>query len=213
MTGIGPVYSGFYKAGTADPNDTREACRVLARELPGVDLHVATWVAEMESGWDPHIENNTGGAVGLWQFMPSTLKAMGLTSGEVKGKGRADQCRILAKMWGGKAPSAKDFYLKLFWPAAVGKPDDYTIATSGTIVWQQNQPLRGPNNGPITAGSVRKKGTPDNSWPTSTEIASWAGASAGAKTGSNEGGGGALLLLVAGLAFLYWQSQQKSTRR
>lgn len=194
---LGPVGSGFRKATEDDPGDTAEAVRELASWARDDEaLRRIVWAGELESRWNPHIENPIG-AVGVWQFLPSTCKALGTDASTVRAQGRADQARLLAKMWARKAPAPRDVYLSLFYPAAVGRPDDHVIGEVGGKIWQQNPGLRTKGDGPITAGRVRELGTPVRDWPTGAQLRAWAGAT----RGRSDVGSAGLVIVVLGLAW------------
>jgi len=165
-------------------------------------LRNVTWAAELESRWNPHAENPIG-AVGLWQFLPSTCVALGTTASTVKGQGRADQARLLAKMWSRKAPAARDVYVSLFYPAAVGTPDAHVIAVPGSKVWQQNPGLRTAHDGPITTGRVRELGRPPSAWPSGSKLREWAGATSARASISP---------LVIVVAFAFWFAGRRGRR-
>lgn len=204
---IGPQASGLRKASEDDPTDTSEAIRELAAWMDDAQLARITWAAEMESRWNPHTENPIG-AVGTWQFLPSTCKALGTDASTVRNQGRADHARLLAKMWSRKAPPSRDVYVALFYPAARGTPDDHVIFEPGSKGWQQNPGLREKGDGPITTGRVRQLGTPPKSWPSGAELRAWAGA-----TKSKGGGGDGGRIVVLGLlALAFWYANKRGRR-
>lgn len=197
---IGPTATGLRSASENDPTDTAECVRELAAWMNDEQLRNVTWAAELESRWNPHAENPIG-AVGLWQFLPSTCKALGTDASTVKGQGRADQARLLAKMWARKCPATRDVYVSLFYPAAVGTPDAHVIATPGTKVWAQNPGLRTAHDGPITTGRVRDLGRPPSAWPSGAKLREWAGATSRASISP--------LVIIVALAFAWAASRGK----
>ena len=108
---------------------------------------------------DPGIVNSIG-ATGLIQFIPTTAIALGTTTAALAQLSRVDQMDYVLKYFNyfkftTKAPTPKlqDLYLCVFWPAAVGKPDNYVIAQAGGKVAQQNRGLQAAD-GSITCVSV-----------------------------------------------------------
>lgn len=123
-----------------------------------IDL-LACMANETGATFDPAIVNGIG-ATGLIQFMPSTAKALGTTTDALKQLDRVSQLDWVSKFYqyfrfNTKAPTPKlqDLYNCIFWPAAVGKPDDYIIAPAGSTVANQNKSLQAAD-GSITAASV-----------------------------------------------------------
>lgn len=114
---------------------------------------------ETGATFDPGLVNSIG-ATGLIQFMPTTAKGLGTTTDSLKELSRVDQLDWVLKFYQyfkftTKAPTPKiqDLYNCIFWPAAVGKPDDYVIAPSGSNVAKQNKSLQAAD-GSITTASV-----------------------------------------------------------
>jgi hypothetical protein len=81
---------------------------------------------------DHRIVNKTSGATGLIQFMPKTARVLGATTEGLRNMSNVEQLdyveRYLAP-YRGKMNDWLDVYCAVFWPAAIGKPDDYVIAS------------------------------------------------------------------------------------
>ena len=114
---------------------------------------------ETGATFDPGIVNSIG-ATGLIQFMPNTAKGLGTSTDMLKNLDRVTQMDWVQKYFNymslnKKAPTPKlqDLYNCIFWPAAVGKPDNYIIAPAGSNVANQNKSLQA-SDGSITAASV-----------------------------------------------------------
>jgi len=123
-----------------------------------IDL-LACMANETGATFDPGIVNSIG-ATGLIQFIPSTAKGLGTTTDALKELSRVDQLDWVLKFFQSlglnkKAPTPKlqDLYLCIYWPAAVGKPDDYIVNAADSKQAQQNAGLRSAN-GSITCASV-----------------------------------------------------------
>jgi hypothetical protein len=108
-----------------------------------------------ESGgtFSASVKNAAGsGAVGLIQFMPSTAKALGTTVEHLASLSAEDQLNFVYhyfKGWAGKLHSLADTYMTILWPAAVGKPDNYAVFSSG-IAYRQNAGLDINRDGTVT---------------------------------------------------------------
>jgi hypothetical protein len=130
----------------------------------GVDPAELAWVIDRESGWDPMAQNPVSTATGLLQWMRATRRTLGAP--EPFPSTMRGQAPYVGAYLRRLRPARGEVYTAVFFPAAMGKPDDWLIADSSTRpqVWQDNAPLRGPD-GRITAGSVRRKGTPPPGFP------------------------------------------------
>lgn len=121
---------------------------------------------KLESGLEAGIVNRYSGATGLIQFMPSTAKGLG-TSVEDLGKMTALEQMKYVEMYleralSGKTPqgekfSSSDLYASVFWPAAIGKSEDYTIAEKGNPVYDLNYVLDVNDDGKIQKWELGKK--------------------------------------------------------
>ncbi len=86
-----------------------------------------------------HRIRNRIGATGLIQFTPDTAIYLGTTVEKLRLMSNVEQMDYVQKHlapYRGKYNSFVDLYLAIFWPAGVGKPDDYTITRDK--VAQQN---------------------------------------------------------------------------
>lgn len=85
------------------------------------------------------IVNKISGATGLIQFMPSTAKQLGITTEQLRNMTNVEQLDYVHKYlkpYKGKMKNWLDVYCAVFWPAAIGKSDDYVITSD--IVAKQN---------------------------------------------------------------------------
>lgn len=132
---------------------------------PSIQTELA-WVIEKESAWNPAATNPTSKATGLIQFMPSTAVMLGTTVDKLRKMSRAQQAPYVQAFFdkvNQTAARVGDVYLMVFMPGYTTADDDVIISDDPDIVWQQNPGLRGPGNGPITVGGVRRAGTPPTS--------------------------------------------------
>lgn len=108
------------------------------------------------------ITNKYSGAVGLIQFLKKTLSYFGLTTDQVKAMTFEQQLDLVRKYlipYRQKLLATTDpldFYSAILYPAMIGKPDTYVMATKGTLVYTQNSGLDMDRNGQITKGDVRR---------------------------------------------------------
>ena len=114
---------------------------------------------ESAGTYDPAIKNSIG-ATGLIQFMPATATGLGTTTAALAAMDRVTQMDWVLKHFNYfkftqrvPTPKLQDLYLCVFWPAAIGQPDNYVIAPAGSKVALANPGLCGPD-GSITCASV-----------------------------------------------------------
>lgn len=91
-------------------------------------------VMYFESGLNHKAKNKASGAVGLIQFMPSTLKNMGLTADYITSITNVEQLDYVYQYlapYKGKMRSLVDVYFAVFFPSAMGKDSDYILQSSG----------------------------------------------------------------------------------
>ena len=87
-----------------------------------------TMAIETAKTFSPSIQNKYSKATGLIQFMPGTAKGLGTTIEELKELSNVEQLDYVYRylvFYRGRMKSYVDVYLAVFYPAAVGKPDDY----------------------------------------------------------------------------------------
>jgi hypothetical protein len=104
---------------------------------------------------DSHIQNSIG-ATGLIQFMPSTARYLGTTVEALKAMSNVEQMEWVKKdlaRFKGKYIDFVDLYCGIFWPAAVGKPDSYRITPE--IVAKQNPIFDINKDGAIEKSEIR----------------------------------------------------------
>jgi len=82
------------------------------------------------------ISNPITGATGWFQFMPQTALSLGTNVAEVKAMNSSEQLRLFEAYLesigkdSGEIKSESDLYFAIFFPAAIGKPDDWVLQTS-----------------------------------------------------------------------------------
>lgn len=127
---------------------------------PGTMLDV--FIFETAGTLSTTIQNKYSGAVGLIQFTRKTLSYFGLTVEQVKGMTFQQQLDLVrrylipykAKIQASNDPI--DTYAAILYPAMIGKPDTFVMATKGTLVYSENSGLDMDGNGQITKADVRR---------------------------------------------------------
>ncbi len=87
----------------------------------------------LESSINPAAVNRVTGATGLIQFMPSTANSLGTTTTELATMSNVDQLDYVYKYlkpYAGRMEQLVDVYFAIFFPAAIGKADDYVLQTN-----------------------------------------------------------------------------------
>jgi hypothetical protein len=102
-------------------------------------------------------------ATGLIQFMPDTALRLGTTNKALYSMTAIDQLHYVYKYfkpWTGKMKSYFDLYLVTFFPAAIGKPDDYVLQTgklSASLIAKQNPFFDVNKDGKLTVGEIKRR--------------------------------------------------------
>ncbi len=123
---------------------------------------------KMECEFDHTISNPASGATGLVQFMPDTAKSLGTTVAALKKMDALTQLDYVEKYYKStgvnpsKIKEPAESYLLVFYPAAVGKPDDFVLGSeskkdpAGRIrkIALQNHIYDLNKDGKITKGEV-----------------------------------------------------------
>lgn len=136
--------------------------RVRVREI-GTNLNVdPSWlmaVMGFETGYtfSPSIKNPGSSATGLIQFVSSTAKSLGTSTTQLARMTAVRQLDYVEKYFNqykGRINNLGDCYMAVFWPAGIGKPDTYVIATSPSSVYNANAGLDANRDGKITRGEA-----------------------------------------------------------
>lgn len=127
-----------------------EKLKILPEQLMAV-----MW---FESKIDPKAQNSMSGATGLIQFMPSTAISMGTTTNRLLQMSNVEQLDFVyeyLRPYRGRMNTVEDVYLAVFYPAAIGKPDDYQIGSN--VVASQNPIFDLNNDNQIQKYEVKQK--------------------------------------------------------
>lgn len=136
--------------------------RVRVREIAG-NLNIdASWlmaVMGFETGYtfSSSIKNPGSSATGLIQFTSATAKSLGTTTTQLARMTEVQQLDYVEKYFNqykGRINNIGDCYMAVFWPAGIGKPDTYVIATSPSKVYNANAGLDVNRDGTITRGEA-----------------------------------------------------------
>jgi hypothetical protein len=119
-------------------------------------------VMNSESGLNHRAVNPNGGATGLIQFMPATARHLGTTTAALLSMSNIEQLdwvyRYL-KPFTGKMRDYTDVYFTIFFPLAVGKPDDWVFQARGLSAYAvaRDNPVFDLNKDmKLTVGEVRE---------------------------------------------------------
>ena len=153
------MYADYYKG--SDKEQFLAKVAQIASML-GVTADELMSVFYLESSVNPHAVNKYTGATGLIQFMPATAKALGTTTADLKamtGTEQLDYVYAYLKPYIGKMNSLYDVYFAIFFPIAIGKPDNWVLQTnklSAALIAKQNQGYDLDRSGDITVAEVKK---------------------------------------------------------
>lgn len=129
----------------------------------GADALMACMAFETGRTFSPSIQNGAGqNYFGLIQFGEAAAKDCGTTVSALVKMTAEDQLEYVYKFfkpYAGKLFNLGDIYMRILWPKAVGKPEDYVLWDSSTRQYAPNKGLDVDKNGNITkreaAGKVQ----------------------------------------------------------
>ena len=129
----------------------------------GIDPNWLMAIMYFESAgtFSPSITNNIG-ATGLIQFIPSTAKGLGTSTSALRSMTAVQQLDYVEKYlktYRGKFKSYIDVYFAVFFPLAIGKPDDWVIQGGGlsaSSIYNSNPAFRVQKDGKIRVWEVKK---------------------------------------------------------
>jgi hypothetical protein len=93
------------------------------------------------------------GATGLIQFMPSTARRLGTSTGELAAMTAERQLDFVERYFQpfrGRLRTLADVYMTILFPVAVGRPGDFVLFTSPSVRYAQNAGLDRNNDGTVT---------------------------------------------------------------
>jgi hypothetical protein len=142
------------------------AALVQVSDSLGVNPDWLAAVISFESGWNPAARNAASGATGLIQFMPGqngSAIRLGTTTDLIGRMSIEEQLRGVVYQYlsgfRGRMTSLDDTYLAVFYPAAIGKPDDYVVGRKADegfsrAVYEQNAGFDRGGKGYITKADI-----------------------------------------------------------
>lgn len=153
-----PISNGALVWGAAVSQEFRVRVREIAGNL-NIDPSWLMAVMGFETGYtfSPSIPNPRSSATGLIQFVSSTAKSLGTTTTQLARMTAVQQLDYVEKYFNqyrGRINNLGDCYMAVFWPAGIGKPDAYVIATSPSSVYNANAGLDINRDGTITRGEA-----------------------------------------------------------
>ena len=130
----------------------------------GLDPNWLMAIMEFESAgtFSPSITNPLG-YVGLIQFGASARKTLGVTKEQLKAMTAVEQLDYVEKyfnLYKGKYKSYVDAYFAVFFPLAIGKPDEWIIQGGGLTakqIYDANPAFRNVKDGKLRVWEVKKK--------------------------------------------------------
>lgn len=152
------------------PASEQDAFQAKVRSVAGLLYTDPNWLMQVmkaESGLRPDIRNTAhpfkdGFATGLIQFIPSTARGLGTTTEALEKMSRVEQMDYVYKYFRpylGKLKSYFDVYLVVFFPAAIGKPDDWVFEVknlSRTKIAKANPGIDINKDGQITIAEFKQ---------------------------------------------------------
>jgi len=150
------------KVPTSYRNDFVKKVREVSTRLdidPNWLMAIMYW--ESASTFSPSIQNSIG-ATGLIQFIPSTAIGLGTTTTALKNMSAVDQLDYVEKylkVYKGKINSYVDTYFAIFFPLAIGKPDEWVVQGAGISASQiakQNPAFDVNKDGKVQVWEVKK---------------------------------------------------------
>ena len=113
-------------------------------------------VMYIESRLNPSAFNVSSKAAGLIQWLPSTLIDYGITTSTILSMGNLQQLDYVYRYllpYRNRMTSYIDVYLAVFYPAAIGKDDDYALPQN---TYHGNQHVDMDEDGRITVSDIKK---------------------------------------------------------
>lgn len=152
-------FSEYYKG--ADKEQFLAKVAQIASML-GVTADALMAMFYIESSVNPAAVNRYTGATGLIQFMPATAKSLGTTTDalrQMSGTEQLDYVYAYLKPYVGKMNSVYDIYFAIFFPIAIGKPDNWILQTNrlpAPLIAKQNPGYDLDRSGDITVAEVKR---------------------------------------------------------
>lgn len=140
--------------------DNREAFAAKVKQVAanvGASTDALMLVMYFESKLNPGARNPSGTATGLIQFTEDTAKALGTSTyllSKMNNVQQLDYVQRYLMPFKGRLTSLGNTYLAVFYPAAISRPDDYTLKLSPYWV-EANKIFDTNKDGTISVGEIR----------------------------------------------------------
>lgn len=170
--GIDPIFLAYCNATAWSEKVSDEFIKIvkhiaagLAMPNNGPDDLMACMAFETGETFSPSIKNGAGAPYyGLIQFGAAAAKDVGTTVGALVKLTAEEQLFYVQKFfqpYKGKLKNLGDVYMRILWPVAVGKPDDYVLwdAKTRPTTYVQNKGLDINKDGKITKAECCAKVT------------------------------------------------------
>lgn len=144
-----------------NPDQFSAKVRDIANNL-GIDPDWLMMCMYIESGLNHQAQNRYSNATGLIQFMPSTAAVLGTSTASLLAMSNVEQMDYVyqyLRSYQWKMLSFVDVYFAIFFPAAMGKADDWVLQTShlsAGLIAGQNGIYDLDGNNEITVGEVKQ---------------------------------------------------------
>ncbi len=129
---------------------------IASRLAINPDWLMALMNSETGGTFSPSIRNAAGsGATGLIQFMPGTARSLGTTTDALAGMSNVEQLTWVEKYltsFNKPILDYDDLYFIVFYPAAMGRPDDWAFPSA---IYSQNRGVDVNRDGIITVGDFK----------------------------------------------------------
>lgn len=156
------AWSGSPNVTDAFVAKVKDICAKLQTNADGPGQLMSCMAFETGETFSPSIQNGAGAqAFGLIQFMKGAASDMGVTLDQLKvmtALQQLDYVYLYFKRFTGKIKSLDDFYLAIFYPAAMGKPENtvlfYRDLAKTSLAYKQNSGLDLNKDGQITIAEI-----------------------------------------------------------
>lgn len=139
------------------------ALNTTAKNL-GLPANWMLGLINFESGGKADAVAPETNATGLIQFMPATAEGLGTSVEELARMTPTQQMEYVERYlrpYADRIKRPEDLYMAVFFPHAIGKPDDFVLGSDGTgpspeKIAEQNPVFDSDGDGQVTAGDVRR---------------------------------------------------------
>ena len=125
----------------------------MKEKYPGLTDDKIYQVIKGESGFNSTAVNRSSGATGFFQFIPSTARELGYTTGEIQAMTPAQQLGVYDKYLASSNYRGGSLGIVQAAPAYANRPPNFEVYAPGTKAYAQNPGWRGPD-GRITVSSI-----------------------------------------------------------